>query len=140
YMINYPLIVAGEKLVVTCVAVGNPHVVIFVDDFDFDWQRIGWKIERHRLFPNRTNVEFVKVINHRRIRVVEWERGVGATGSSGTGAAAAVCTGVMTGLTDRRCEVVFEVGSLFVEWREDNNTIEVHGPVEFISTSTFEFI
>lgn len=139
YIINAPLALGEVKLPVTCLAIGNPHTVLFVDDFDFDWRELGAEIEAHRAFPSRTNVEFAKVVSRKRLRVAEWERGVGATGSSGTGAAAAVCAAVMSGLTDRRCEVVFEAGSLLVEWHEDTNSIELTGPVEYVARGTFEF-
>jgi len=139
YMINVPLALGGLKFPVTCVAVGNPHTVLFVDDLSFDWEALGAEIEVHRAFPNRTNVEFVKVINRKRLWVTDWERGAGVTGSSGTGAAAAVCAAVMLGLIDRSCEVVFETGSLQVDWRESDNTIELTGPVEFVCQGMYEF-
>ncbi|MCK4607505.1 MAG: diaminopimelate epimerase, partial [candidate division Zixibacteria bacterium] len=75
----------------------------------------------------------------RRIRVADWERGAGATGSSGTGAAAAVCASVMLGLVDRECEVQFETGSLFVKWNEVNNLIELTGPAVFVAKGEFTF-
>jgi diaminopimelate epimerase len=139
YMINVPLVLGGLKFPITCVAVGNPHAVLFVDDLSFDWKALGAEIETHRAFPNRTNVEFAKVINRRKLKVTVWERGVGATGSSGTGAAAAVCAAVMLGLVDRRCEVVFETGSLQVDWREGDNTSELTGPVESVCQGWYEF-
>lgn len=139
YMINVPLALGGLKFPVTCVAVGNPHTILFVDDFNFDWKALGAEIETHRVFYKRTNVEFVKVINRKRLRVTEWERGAGATGSSGTGAAAAVCAAVMLGLADRRCEVMFETGSLQVDWRKSDNAIELSGPVEFVCQGRYEF-
>ena len=139
YMINVPLALRGLKFPITCVAVGNPHTILFVDDFNFDWKALGAEIETHRVFYKRTNVEFVRVISRKRLRVTEWERGAGATGSSGTGAAAAVCAAVMLGLADRRCEVMFETGSLQVDWRKSDNAIELSGPVEFVCRGMYEF-
>jgi len=139
YVINAPLVLGNVKIPVTCVAIGNPHTVLFVDDFDFDWKALGAEIETHRAFPNRTNVEFTIVMSRKRLRVAEWERGAGATGSSGTGAAAAVCAAVMLGMVDHRCQVVFESGSLVVDWRKDNNTIELSGPVELVCRGTYNF-
>ena len=139
YMINSPLSIGGVKLPVTCLSVGNPHTVLFVNDFDFDWQALGAEIERHRAFPNRTNVEFVKIVNRRKVRLADWERGAGATGSSGTGAAAAVSAGVIMGLLDRECEVVFDSGSLFVNWPENSGVIELTGPVVHVTSGTYEF-
>lgn len=139
FMINAPLKIGGVNIPVTCLSVGNPHTVLIVSDFNFDWQALGAEIETHRAFPNRTNVEFVKIVNRGKIWVADWERGAGATGSSGTGAAASVCAGVIMGLLDRKCEVVFETGSLFIEWPEDNGVIQLTGPVEHVCDGTFDF-
>lgn len=139
YHINSPLTVSGVDFTVTCVAVGNPHAVLFVDRFDFDWAALGDEIEHHRRFPNRTNVEFVRVVNRRCLEVAEWERGAGATGSSGTGAAAAVCVAAQLGLVERRCRVQFATGTLLVHWRRDDNRIELTGPVESIGRGVFDF-
>lgn len=139
YMINAPLKLGGLTFPVTCLSVGNPHTVLLVDDFDFDWRQMGSDIETHRAFPNQTNVEFVRVLNRKRLRVAEWERGAGATGSSGTGAAAAVCAAVMLGVADRSCEVQFDTGSLHVYWNAETKMIELTGPVELIGSGNFEY-
>jgi len=110
-----------------------------VDGFDFDWMGLGAEIEVHPAFPRHTNVEFVKVISRKKIKVADWERGAGATGSSGTGAAAAVCAAVMLGLVARECEVVFESGSLLVKWDQDTNEIELTGPVDYVADGEFFF-
>jgi diaminopimelate epimerase len=138
-VINQKLTFGKESAFATCLAVGNPHCVIAVDSFDFDWRALGRLIEYAPIFPKRTNVEFVKVVNRGKIRVAEWERGAGATGSSGTGAAAAVAAMVMNGLVDRKCEVMFESGLLFVNWRSDTNLIELHGPVIFVASGIFNY-
>jgi len=139
YMINAPLSVGGVRLPVTCLSIGNPHTVLIVSDFDFDWKTLGAEIEHHKAFPNRTNVEFVRIVSRCKAQVADWERGAGATGSSGTGAAASVCAGVTMGLLDRRCEVVFESGSLHIEWLKDLNDIILTGPVEYISEGVFDY-
>jgi diaminopimelate epimerase len=139
YVINSPLKIGTVAIPMTCVAVGNPHAALLVDDFDFDWRALGAEIETARVFPNRTNVEFVRRLSRRRLRLCEWERGVGATGSSGTGAAAAVAAMVMLGLTERRCRVEFEAGALDVDWKEETNIIELDGPVEFVMKGEFDF-
>ncbi|MBN1211041.1 MAG: diaminopimelate epimerase [candidate division Zixibacteria bacterium] len=140
YLINSPLDFGSVKLPVTCLAVGNPHAVLLVEDFDFNWPEIGAELENARPFPNGTNIEFVKVVNRHKVRVAEWERGAGATGSSGTGAAAAVCATVIMGLTERCCEVVFDSGSLLVNWDEASGLIELTGPVQKAMSGVFEFI
>ena len=137
YIINSPLDFGHGKLPVTCLSIGNPHAVILVDNFDFDWQTIGSDIERARYFPNGTNVEFVRPVTRGRVQVADWERGAGATGSSGTGAAAAVVTMVTLGLVDRKCEVVFVPGSLHIHWRASDNRVELTGPVSFVGRGTF---
>ncbi len=139
YMIQSPLKIGRRNFPVTCLAVGNPHTVLFVDNFDFEWQALGDEIEHHHSFPERTNVEFVKIVNRNKIKVAEWERGAGATGSSGTGAAAAVCAAVFLGRVNRECEVVFETGSLFVSWSEKTNNITLTGPVTRICNGVFNF-
>ncbi|HOD65771.1 MAG TPA: diaminopimelate epimerase [candidate division Zixibacteria bacterium] len=138
YMIQVPLRLDDVDIPVTCLSVGNPHTVLFVDDFDFDWRTLGADVERHRAFPRRTNVEFVKIVSRRKLRVAEWERGAGATGSSGTGAAAAVAAAVISGFADRACEVVFDSGSLFVDWHEETDIIELTGPVTYVGGGVFE--
>ncbi len=139
FMIQAPLKLGRTNLPVTCLSVGNPHTVLFMDNFDFDWEILGEDIENHKAFPERTNVEFVRIVNRKKIEVAEWERGAGATGSSGTGAAAAVAAGVMSGVLDRECEVVFEPGSVFVNWHDDTGLIEISGPVTYICQGSLEF-
>ncbi len=138
YMINTPLRIAGLDFPVTCVSVGNPHTVLFVDSFDFDWETLGASIEFHKAFPERTNVEFVKPLSRKKLLVADWERGAGATGSSGTGAAAAVAAAVTMGIADRDCEVQFSNGSLYIIWDIKTDIIELTGEVEFIATGEYE--
>lgn len=140
FMINSPLNVGGTEFPVTCLSVGNPHTVLFVDNFDFDWKSLGKEIEFHKQFPNRTNVEFVKFVNRKKIKIADWERGAGATGSSGTGAAAAVCAGVIMGILDRRCKVQFQNGLLEINWRSDDNIIELTGPVIRVLSGEYNYL
>ncbi len=137
YVIAGPVKLAGGELPVTCLSIGNPHCVILVDNFDWDWPTLGAEIEHAKPFPKGTNVEFVKVLTRSRLRVAEWERGAGATGSSGTGAGAAVAAMVMLGLAERTCEVAFDSGSLTVNWRSDTNVLELTGPVHYIMDGTY---
>ncbi len=139
FMINSPIKVGEVDFPVTCLSLGNPHTVLFVGDFNFDWETLGADIENHKLFPNRTNVEFVKIMTKKKIKVADWERGAGATGSSGTGAAASVAAGVINGQLDRICEVIFENGSLFIDWKNSDNQIELTGPVEFLCNGDYNF-
>jgi diaminopimelate epimerase len=140
FHINQPIVIEGNKLPVTSLSVGNPHTVMFLDNFEFDWQELGQIIENCEYYPHRTNVEFVKISNRKKVILNDWERGAGATGSSGTGAAAAAVAGVVNGLLDREVEVVFPRGSLFIRWNEEDDTIYLTGPAEFSCEGTFHFI
>lgn len=139
FVINSPVKIDTIELPMTCLAVGNPHAVLVVEDFDLDWRELGAEIENAKIFPNGINVEFVRGVNRKRLKVCDWERGAGATGSSGTGAAAAVCAMVMLGLADRQCTVEFETGELEIFWSETTNMIQLTGPVEFVAHGEFDF-
>ena len=89
------------------------------------------------MFPRGTNVEFVKVLSSSKLQVNDWERGAGATGSSGTGAAASVCAMVTAGKAKRKCEVRFQTGSLFVNWSSSDNVIRLTGPVCRVVAGTY---
>ncbi len=137
YFINRKIMVMGRNFVVTSLSVGNPHTVVFVDDLDFDWQEVGQEIEVNKLFPNRTNVEFVLVASQSRVFIKSWERGAGPTLASGTGACAAVAAGVMVGLLKHEVEVVCELGCLNVEWSSNDDYIYQTGPAEYSFYGTF---
>jgi diaminopimelate epimerase len=102
----------------------NPNSCLFVEDFAAaDWRRLGRLIESHPRFPERTNVEFVRVVSPERVEVRIWERGVGETLSSGTGSSAAAVAACLTGRTGRRVSVETPGGELEVEWREDGEVV-----------------
>jgi diaminopimelate epimerase len=103
-----------------------------------DWESLGREIETNPLFPNRTNVEFVKVISRKEIAVRFWERGVGHTMSSGTGSCAATVASILNGLTERQVRVQTQAGSLLVVWPE-NGEIILTGPVERIAQGTYNY-
>jgi len=120
--------VAGRQLRVTCVSMGNPHCVTFLDELTDDWVlNIGPQIERHQAFPNRTNVEFVQLISPREIVMRVWERGTGETQACGSGACAAVVAGVLTGRTRREIVVHLPGGELTLRW-SDADDIYLTGP------------
>ena len=124
-VVNFPLDVsAGETVAVTALEMCNPNTCIFVTDFDsLDWRRLGRIIESHPRFPARTNVEFIRVVGRAQIEARVWERGVGETLSSGTGACAAAVAACMNELTDRRVSVHMPGGRLEVEWRADGEVV-----------------
>jgi len=126
--IDEDLRVDDEIFKITCLSVGNPHCIIFVDDSDtFPVEKFGPKIEDYPLFPNRTNVEFVQVLNKNNLRVRVWERGVGETLACGTGACASVVAGKLLGKIAEKCAVHLLGGDLSIEYKDK---ILMTGPVE----------
>lgn len=127
-VIAHPLEVEGETFAITCVSMGNPHAVIFLDGMDrYDLHHIGSLIEHHKLFPCRTNVEFVEVLSPQDLRMRVWERGAGETLACGTGACATLVAAVLNGRSDRRATLHLLGGDLSIEWREQNNRIYMTG-------------
>ena len=133
-VVRHPLEVApGETVEVTALEMCNPNCCLFVEGFDSpDWRRLGRLIESHPRFPARTNVEFVRVVSAERIEVRIWERGVGETLSSGTGASAAAVAACLNGLTSRRVTVETPGGTLAVEWREADGEVVLTGEAEVV--------
>lgn len=127
-VIAHPLEVEGQTFAITCVSMGNPHAVIFLDEMDrYDLHHIGSLIEHHKLFPRRTNVEFVEVLSPQDLRMRVWERGAGETLACGTGACATLVAAVLNGRSDRRATLHLLGGDLSIEWREQNNRIYMTG-------------
>ena len=111
------------------VNMGNPHAVFMVDNAEaIDLEAFGPLIEHHKMFPERTNVEAVHVIDEGRIRMRVWERGAGITQACGSGACAALVATARRGLTGRKADVVLDGGTLTIEWLPDNNVL-MTGPV-----------
>lgn len=121
---DYPLSVEGQTLRVTSLLMGNPHCCIFVEDFDeLDWRAIGRALQTHAQFPERTNVVFIRVADREGIELRIWERGVGETFSSGTGACASAVASMINDKTERRINVQMPGGRIEVEWRADNEVV-----------------
>ena len=132
--INEDLQVNGEKYKVTCLAVGNPHCVIFVNAVDdFPVQRVGSKIENHNFFPKRTNVEFAQVLSENEVKVRVWERGCGETLACGTGACATVVAGNLLKKLGSRVRVHLLGGDLEVEYAE---RLFLNGPAKKVFEGT----
>mgnify|MGYP003588286302 CR=1 FL=1 len=128
--VNVPLLVDNSNFAVTCVSMGNPHCIVFVDDVeDLDLQMFGRPIEIHPAFPRKTNVEFVQVLDRQTLRMRVWERGAGVTLACGTGACATLVAAVLNGKTDRRATLKLDGGELLIEWREDNHIYKT-GPAK----------
>jgi len=131
--VNEPLVVGGRQFAITCVGMGNPHCVIYVDDVTrFAVAEIGSMIEHHKMFPNRTNVEFVQVLGPGEVRQRTWERGAGETLACGTGASAVTVAGVLTGRTERRLLNHLVGGDLELTWADDAAPVIMTGPAETV--------
>jgi len=128
-IIDYPLMIEEKKFKITCVSMGNPHCVIFVDDVDkLPVSRYGPLIENNPIFPKRTNVEFIQVINKKRLKMRVWERGSGETLACGTGACASAVAAGLNNLTGRKVTVHLLGGDLKIEWSEKDNHVYMTGP------------
>ncbi|MGR3173493.1 MAG: diaminopimelate epimerase [Candidatus Scalindua sp.] len=137
-VINEPLRVGEETLNITCVSMGNPHCIIFVDDVaSVQLNVIGKAIENHGLFPERINAHFVQQVSKNKIKMRTWERGSGETLACGTGAVATGVACVLNKLTERVVYVQLPGGELRVEWTEDNKTY-MTGPAEFVFTGQWD--
>jgi diaminopimelate epimerase len=132
-VVDHPLQVDGETVRVTATSLGNPHCAVFLDAPADDalLSRLGPRLERHPFFPRRTNVELVSVVSPEELRVRFWERGVGYTRASGTGAASAAVAAIVKGVAGRRLAVVCDGGRLEVEWPEGGAVRQV-GEVEIV--------
>lgn len=123
-----PLKVGGKKLEVTCLSMGNPHCVTFVDRTeDYPVEKIGPQVENHPCFPQRTNVEFVQLLGEKEIKMRVWERGVGETLACGTGACAAAVASMLNDKVARKVTVHLPGGDLFIEWLGDGR-VQMTGP------------
>ena len=137
-VVNEPVTVAGTTYNVTCVSMGNPHCITFVPDTgNVPISEVGPKIETHRLFPKKTNVEFVQVLNNNEVNMRVWERGAGETLACGTGACATGVACVLNNLTAREIIVHLTGGDLQIEWA-DNNHVYMTGPAEYVFTGVVE--
>ncbi len=128
-VVNQPLEAGGQSWLVTCVSMGNPHCITFVDNVDkIALETIGPLFEHHPLFPERTNTEFIEVIRSDYLKMRVWERGAGITLACGTGACASVVAGVLTGNCDRLCTVELPGGCLTIEWSANDGRLYMTGP------------
>jgi diaminopimelate epimerase len=130
-VVDHEITVLDRTFRMTCVSMGNPHAVIYVNSVaDFDVEKYGRAIESDSaLFPQRTNVEFVEVIAPGRVKQRTWERGSGETLACGTGACAVCVAGVVTGKTERVLANELRGGELLLEWPSDDASVIMTGPV-----------
>ena len=127
-MKEQPIEANGQKFTGTTLSMGNPHLVIFVEDIkDINLESIGPKLENHPLFPDRINVEFAQVLEHGKIRMRVWERGSGITQACGTGACATAVAAALTGKSGRKTDIIMDGGSLTIEWDEKTDHVWMTG-------------
>jgi len=127
--ISQPVLIDGKEFKVTCVSMGNPHAVTYVEDIDkFPLDIIGPKMENDSLFPKRINAEFVQVLDSKTLKMRVWERGAGETLACGTGACATLVSSVLNGVSDRCAVVKLLGGDLIIEWNENDNHVYMTGP------------
>jgi diaminopimelate epimerase len=128
-VVDEPITAGDRVFAVTCVSMGNPHCVTFVERVkDFPVERYGPLLERHDAFPRRTNVEFVEVTSRKEVVQRTWERGAGETWACGTGASAVCVAGVLTGRTDRSVRIHLRGGDLLLSWDEADGRVRMTGP------------
>ncbi len=138
-VIDEAVLIDDKEYKITCVSMGNPHAVIFVDDTDhLDIEHIGPQFENHPMFPDKINTEFIQIIDRNTIKMRVWERGSGETMACGTGACASVVACVLNGLTDCRVTVKLLGGDLFIEYNEEENTVYMTGPARVSFTGNIE--
>src|SRR5262249_2012205 len=134
-VVSTPMPLMDKMLEMTCVSMGNPHAIFYVDDVKRvplrDW---GSKLECHPLFPNRMNIHFVQVIDPARVRMITWDRGTGPTQACGTGASAVCVAGVLTRKSQRSITATLPGGNLQLEWDEKTNHVFKTGPATEVFT------
>ncbi len=134
-VINQLLTVAEQPWQVTCVSMGNPHCITFVDNADaINLEKIGPQFENHSVFPKRINTEFIEVVRRDYLKMRVWERGAGITLACGTGACASLVAGVLTNNCDRASTVELPGGCLEIEWSENDNHVYMTGPATKVFT------
>ena len=126
---NLKLKAEDKEFVFTCVSMGNPHAITIVDNTkEFDVEKYGKVLEVNKAFPNKTNVEFIEIVDKNNIKMRVWERGAGETLACGTGACASVVACVLNNLTERNVNVELLGGKLEIEWNKNDNHVYMTGP------------
>lgn len=132
-VISETIEIEGNVYEMTCVSMGNPHAVVFMEDVEnLDIEKIGPYFENHVRFPKRVNTEFVKVIDRNTVQMRVWERGTGETLACGTGACATVVACILNGLTEEKVTVKLLGGELHIRWDQAENLVYMTGPAETV--------
>lgn len=136
--VDEPITVKGKEYRMTCVSMGNPHAVVFMENIaKLDIASIGPLFENHEVFPNRTNTEFVEVVDRTHVNMRVWERGTGETLACGTGCCATVAACVLNGLTEDEVTVRVLGGEIDIRWDRNKNLIYMTGPAETVFEGEF---
>lgn len=133
--INESVVVDGKEYKMTCVSMGNPHAIVYVDNTDtLPIEEIGPKFENHKIFPKRTNTEFIEIVDDEHLKMRVWERGSGETLACGTGACASLVATVLNGLCKTKATLRLLGGDLLIEWDREANVVYMTGA----ATTVFE--
>lgn len=139
-LIAHAVEIDGERYELTCVSMGNPHAITYVENVtNVEIERVGPKIENHTMFPRRTNVEFIHAVDRKTLEMRVWERGSGETLACGTGASAALVASVLNGVSERKGVLKLLGGDLEIEWSEKDNHVYMTGPAEFVFDGEYYF-
>lgn len=132
-VIDVPITAGEKEYRMTCVSMGNPHCVVFMEDVEhLEIEKIGSLFENHELFPKRINTEFVKVIDRKTLQMRVWERGSGETLACGTGACATAVAAMLNGFCEDEVQIHLLGGDLTIEWNKESNHVFMTGPAEIV--------
>ena len=138
-LVAAPIVVDNQVYEMTCVSMGNPHAVVFMNGVDdLKIEEIGPKFERHERFPDRVNTEFVERMDHKNLKMRVWERGSGETMACGTGACATAVAAILNGYAEREVTVHLLGGDLEICWDETDNCVYMTGPAATAFTGEFD--
>lgn len=138
-VIDEPIVVDGEEYKMTCVSMGNPHCIVFVDDTkNFPLEQVGPLFESHEVFPNRVNAEFVQILDRKTVNMRVWERGSGETLACGTGTCATVVASCLNGHTEDEVTVHLLGGDLHIKWDQEANLVYMTGPAKVVFDGEIE--
>ncbi|MGN0438217.1 MAG: diaminopimelate epimerase [Lachnospiraceae bacterium] len=139
-VVGESIIVQGKEYGMTCVSMGNPHCIVFVDDTkNFPLDKVGPDFECHELFPKRVNTEFVQIIDRKTVNMRVWERGSGETLACGTGACASTVACILNGLTEDEITLHLLGGDLKVRWDQKENLVYMTGPATVVYDGEIAF-
>ena len=138
-LVAVPIVVDNQVYEMTCVSMGNPHAVVFLDDVEnLKIEEIGPRFEQHERFPDRVNTEFVERIDRKTLKMRVWERGSGETMACGTGACATAVAAILNGYAERDVTVHLLGGDLEIRWDETDNCVYMTGPAATVFTGEFD--